>query len=102
MVLNGLSFLIELDYFSLSFIIYKTNIEASDINLVDIRRSAAIPEVVRRLTMDMIKERLTDEHKRTLTDEEHRSLMGISISPKYQSWLDMASGNEGNPVSLRV
>lgn len=59
--------------------------EASDINLVNVRNSAGIPEVARWLTMLMVQEVLTTNRKRTLTDKEHRSLMRISISPEYQS-----------------
>lgn len=61
--------------------------EASDINLVNIRHSAGIPEVARRLTMLVVEEGLTANRKRTLTDKEHRSLMRISISP----WSDIGS-----------
>lgn len=56
-------------------------VEASDINLVNFRHSAGIPEVARRLTMLVVEEELTANRKRTLTDKEHRSLMRISISP---------------------
>lgn len=68
--------------------------EPTEINLVDVKRSAGIPEVARRLAM-LAVEGLTDNPKRTLTPEEHRSLMIISMSPgDYQSWLDIARENE--------
>ncbi|KAJ5922317.1 hypothetical protein N7516_010020 [Penicillium verrucosum] len=68
--------------------------EPTEINLVDVKRSAGIPEVARRLAMLAVEEGLTDKPKRTLTPEEHRSLMMISMSSEYQSWLDMARENE--------
>lgn len=69
--------------------------EPTEINLVNVKRSAGIPEVARRLAMLAVEEGLTDKPKRTLTPEEHRSLMMISMSSEeYQSWLDMARENE--------
>ncbi|KAL2704959.1 hypothetical protein AAEP93_000209 [Penicillium crustosum] len=69
--------------------------EPTEINLVDVERSAGIPEVARRLAVLAVEEGLTNKLKRTLTPEEHRSLMMISmLSEEYQSWSDMARENE--------
>lgn len=53
--------------------------EPTKVNLIDVKRSAGIPEVTRRLTMLAVEEGLTDKPKRTLTPEESRSSMTVSI-----------------------
>lgn len=58
----------------------RDEMEASDINHMNVKHSAGIPEAARRVTM-LVVEGLTANRKRTLIDKEHRSLMRISISP---------------------
>lgn len=60
--------------------------EALDINLVNVKHSAGIPEVLRQLTMLVVENGLIRNRKKKkyVTGKEHRSLMRISIPPEYQ------------------